>query len=272
MAEPTLNRFAVIGNPVAHSLSPDIHQAFARQFGIRLSYEKILAEPDTFQQVVERFFADGGKGLNITTPFKSLAVECIDKCSLMAKASNSVNTIYKNDDGELVGETTDGRGWLTDIRRLKIQLQDKNILVIGAGGAARILINTLLEESIQSLHVCNRTVERAQQLVNSQKLSASGLDGIPETCWDLIVNTLSGGWHGQYPKIMATVTDTTYAYDLNYGEGAQSFRQWFLDNGGVQDKFNGGWGMLVEQAAESFNYWWNLRPVTDELIENGKSG
>ncbi len=269
MTERKLNKFAVIGNPVAHSQSPYIHQAFAKQFGVSLSYEKILTDEDKFKQVVEQFFVSGGRGLNITTPFKSLAAACAKRCTAEAAASDSVNTLYMNDSGELVGESTDGRGWLADIKRLKISLDNKNILMIGAGGAARILVNTIVKESISSLHICNRTVEKAQQLLNDPKLSASALNDIPDIKWDLVINTLSVGWHGAYPKIKASLAETSYAYDLNYGDGAQPFRKWFLVCGGDQEKFSDGWGMLVEQAAESFNYWWKRRPITDDLINNG---
>ena len=269
MTERKLNKYAVIGNPVAHSQSPYIHQAFAKQFGVNLSYEKILTDKDKFQQVVEQFFADGGKGLNITTPFKSLAANCAKSCSDEAIVSDSVNTLYINDSGELVGESTDGRGWLIDISRLNISLSDKNVLIIGAGGAARVLINTIVKEPISSLHICNRTVEKALQLLNDPKLSASGLNDIPDIKWDIVINTLSVGWHGAYPEIKVNLAENSYAYDLNYGEGAQPFQKWFLTCGGDQDKFNDGWGMLVEQAAESFNHWWKRRPITDELINNG---
>ncbi|MCP3674246.1 MAG: shikimate dehydrogenase [Gammaproteobacteria bacterium] len=269
MTERKLNKFAVIGNPVAHSQSPYIHQAFARQFDVNLCYEKILTNEDNFKQVVEQFFADGGKGLNITTPFKSLAAVCAKRCTSEASASESVNTLYMNNSGELIGESTDGRGWLADIKRLKISLDNKNILMIGAGGAARVLINTIVKKPISSLHICNRTVEKAQQLLNDPKLSASGLNNIPDIKWDLVINTLSVGWHGAYPEIKVNIAELSYAYDLNYGDGAQPFRDWFLFYGGNQANFNDGWGMLVEQAAESFNQWWKLRPITDKLISSG---
>jgi len=271
MSELSRSRFAVIGNPVAHSMSPLIHQAFADQFGINLCYEKILAEEETFQQVVDQFFAEGGKGLNITTPFKSLAAAYASDCSAIAKASNSVNTLFYDDAGNLRGDSTDGRGWLADIRRLGINLIDKNVLVIGAGGAARIIINTLLSEPIRGLHICNRTEQRATALLEptQEKLTASGLDSIPEKKWDLVVNSLSAGWQGEYPDIRARVNKATVAYDLNYGRGADSFRQWFFNHGGKESFFHDGWGMLVEQAAESFNLWWKCRPSTDIIINAG---
>ena len=273
MDEPKLNRYAVIGNPVSHSMSPYIHQVFAEQFGIDLSYTKILSEIENFQQVVDDFFAMGGCGLNVTTPFKSLAAKYVTHRSSIAEACCSVNTIFINDVGEPCGESTDGQGWLSDIRRLQIMLPEKNILIIGAGGAARILVARLLTENIQALHVCNRTADRAQVMQkesHQNNMTASGLDDIPRIKWDLVINTLPVGWQGNYPVISALITETTIAYDLNYGQGAQSFKHWFISAGGQQKLFYDGWGMLVEQAAASFNLWWKLKPATAELIKSNK--
>ena len=269
MDEPKLNSFAVIGNPVAHSMSPYIHQCFAKQLGVELSYEKIVTDQENFQQCIEQFFAVGGRGLNITTPFKSLAAIGVNSCSPIAQACSSVNTIYKNELGKLQGESTDGIGWLADIKRLDIVLANKKILVVGAGGAARIIINRLLEEQIQRLHICNRTAQKALALITNDIITASGLNDIPEVQWDLVINTLPVGWQDNYPKITALVADETVAYDLNYGVGAESFKAWFVAAGGDEKCFSDGWGMLVEQAAESFNLWWKFKPTTAELINHG---
>lgn len=269
MDEPKLNRFAVIGNPIDHSLSPYIHQSFASQFNLRLSYEKILATEDSFSSKVKQFFAEGGRGLNITTPFKSMAADLVNSCSIAATAGHSVNTIYIDQQtGLLVGESTDGCGWLAAARRCNITLENSRILVIGAGGAARIIINQLLSEAVQAIHVCNRTESRAKQLIN-EKITASGLNDIPATTWDLIINTLSVGWQGNFPLLNITVSTKTKAYDLNYGKGAQSFNNWFLGAGGQAAYFYDGWGMLVEQAAESFYLWWKKKPLTVEIINKG---
>ncbi len=265
-------KFAVVGNPVAHSMSPSIQQRFARQFGLQLSYEKIQADKNNFRQTVADFFQQGGHGLNITTPFKSLAAEFVDDCSPVARASNSVNTLFMDDSGVIKGESTDGRGWLSDIRRLNIDLKDKNVLLIGAGGAARIILNALLDEPIKSLHICNRTEHRATDLLIAyeKQVTASNLTEIPDTKWDLIINSLSVGWQGKYPEIQLQIHEHCTAYDLNYAQGAEPFKAWFLDLGGKKSAFHDGWGMLVEQAAESFNIWWQLRPETDEIIKSGK--
>jgi shikimate dehydrogenase len=269
MDEHKLNRFAVIGNPVAHSQSPSIHQAFAKQFGIKLSYEKILSEPEEFQGRVLQFFAEGGRGLNITTPFKADAAALADRCTKMADISQSVNTLYLDkDSGELVGESTDGAGWVKDIKRLSINLRGAKVLVIGAGGAARVLINQLLLESVQLIHVCNRTLSKAEKLIDSA-VTASNLEEIPKNSWDLIINTLSVGWQGNYPMLNVEVNSATKAYDLNYGQGAEAFQQWFIEVGGLSKNSYEGWGMLVEQAALSFSIWLNKKPDTTALIEKG---
>ena len=266
MDEQKLNRFAVIGNPIEHSQSPKIHQNFASQFDLQLSYEKIKAEADTFNETVDAFFAEGGKGLNITTPFKGAAADMADICSDIATISHSVNTLYiDKTTGRLVGDSTDGRGWLKDIQRLGITLKNSRILMIGAGGAAGVIANQLLKEQLEQLHVCNRTLEKAENLVN-ESIGTSTLVDIPDENWDLVINTLSVGWHSDYPKIKINVDNKTKAYDLNYGTGANAFRKCFVEAGGDSSLFFEGWGMLVEQAAESFNIWWGKKPETTELI------
>jgi shikimate dehydrogenase len=271
MDEPELNRFAVIGNPVAHSLSPYIHQSFAGQFDLSLCYNKILVDKGGFQSTLQQFFAEGGRGLNITTPFKSIAADTLKNCSATAQKCHSVNTILIDDSGDLRGESTDGEGWLADVRRLKIMLQGKNVLVIGAGGAASIIVDVLQDDELQALHICNRTEQSTDQFLqlNNDKVTASGLNNIPSLEWDLVINTLPVGWGGDYPSLNVSVTDTTYAYDLNYGRGAQAFLRWFFNQGGKQNQFSDGWGMLVEQAAGSFYHWWNRKPSTAQLIAAG---
>ena len=265
-------RFAVVGNPIAHSMSPSIHQSFARQFGLQLSYEKILAEKNNFNEIVTTFFQQGGHGLNITTPFKSMAAEYAKKCSVFARSCNSVNTLYRDKSGAIRGDSTDGRGWLSDISRLNIDLRNKNVLIMGAGGAARIILNALLDKPVKSIHICNRTEHRASDLLvaTENRLTASNLAEIPDTKWDLIINSLSVGWHGKFPDIQIQLNEHCTAYDLNYGQGAKPFKEWFLDLGGKRSAFYDGWGMLVEQAAESFYIWWQMRPETAEMIKSGK--
>jgi len=269
MDEPKLNRFAVIGNPINHSMSPYIHQSFANQQGVELSYEKILCEKTDFEETVRQFFAEGGCGLNITTPFKSDAAQLVDSCSEIASASQSVNTIYADQQtGKLIGTSTDGKGWLSDIQRLQIDLKNSRVLVIGAGGAARILVNQLLLEATDCIHVANRTLANAQHLAN-EKVTASDLNEVPDKPWDLIINTLSVGWQGSFPEINVKPHSRSKAYDLNYGKGALPFHKWFVDAGGEDSFFYGGWGMLVEQAAASFHLWWHKKPDTTELIKAG---
>lgn len=269
MVDNQPNRYAVIGNPVTHSMSPYLHKKFAEQFGVELHYEKIQAEKTTFKNRVEAFFAAGGLGMNVTTPFKADAAELVQHCSDSAKAAQSVNTlIFDRDSNSLSGTSTDGIGWLRHIRWLKIDLKARNILIIGAGGAARILHQQLLSEAVGSIHICNRTEQRARHLATSLT-TVSGLNNIPDRPWDLIINTLSVGWQGDFPELNVTINPATRAYDLNYGEGATAFRNYFIGKGGMATAFYDGWGMLVEQAAESFYLWWGLRPATEAIIRQG---
>jgi shikimate dehydrogenase len=269
MDEHKLNRFAVIGNPVSHSQSPSIHQSFAEQCGIKLSYEKLLSEREQFNHRVLQFFAEGGQGMNVTTPFKADAAALADRCSKAAEICQSVNTLYiDKDSGELVGESTDGAGWIIDAKRLSINLSQAKVLVIGAGGAARVLVKQLLLESVLLIHVANRTQSKAESLIESG-VTASNLEEIPSLSWDIIINTLSVGWQGKYPRLNVEVSTETKAYDLNYGQGADAFKQWFINSGGLGSRIYDGWGMLVEQAALSFSIWLNKKPETTALIEKG---
>jgi len=266
--------FAVIGNPVEHSQSPLIHQSFAKQFGFTLEYDRILANDDDFDETVNQFFAAGGSGLNITTPFKALAANLAsNNCSKTVKFCNSANTLYLDpENNSLRAESTDGLGWARDVRRLKIQIEHRSVLVIGAGGVAQILVEQLVDLNAKLIHVCNRTESRAKKFEKDRSLvciTSSSLEDIPDKHWDLIINTLSVGWSGEYPTINARVAKTSFAYDLNYGHGADSFRKWFIATKGIEQQFYTGWGMLVEQAALSFNYWWGKTPNTQQLIEKG---
>ncbi len=265
----TCQHFAVIGNPIEHSQSPMIHQSFAQQMGVELNYKKILATKENIDDVIGDFFNGGGRGLNITTPFKEDAARIATKCSEVVKRCNSANTLFiDSESNQLRAESTDGLGWRSDLAHCGINLENKNVLVIGAGGAARVLVDQLLSESVETIHVCNRTESKAEELQNN-RVTISGLENIPSRQWHLIINTLSVGWHGDYPAINATVADGTAVYDLNYGKGADVFKSWFLRSGGERSLFHDGWGMLVEQAALSFNHWWGLKVDTSELIASG---
>ena len=268
------NYCAVIGNPISHSLSPQIHQAFASQFSMPLRYERLQATDSTFVNTVNQFFASGGKGLNVTSPFKELAFDLCDQTCAMSRAAHSCNTLYQQD-GKLVGTTTDGYGWLSDISRLEFDISGKSILLLGAGGANRILYHTLLE-NVDSLNPAsivwaNRSLDKLLTQPDHRLVIKTPLDQIPAMAFDLVINGISVGLQNQFPDLALSISPSALVYDLNYGEGARPFHRWAIRSGANEQHCVDGWGMLVGQAAKSFEIWWNLEPDTHELMAQGLS-
>ena len=271
--DPSSNKCAVIGNPIAHSLSPVIHQHFASQFDMSLEYERIEATEENFNDIVTNFFANGGHGMNVTSPFKEMAFQLADERSEMSEKAISCNTLYMVD-GKLTGTTTDGDGWLADIRRLEIPVAGKRLLFLGAGGATRILIHQLLalpeEEAPAAIIIANRTVEKLEPLKISPLISTTGLNDIPAGGFDLIVNGLSVGLKSSFPDLPIEIPEGCHVYDLNYGKGARPFLDWAEQVKKVPSNLcHDGWGMLVNQAAYSFSIWWQNKPSVTRLIEAG---
>ena len=266
------NYCAVIGNPISHSLSPQIHQAFAAQFSMPLRYERLQATKETFAATVQQFFATGGMGLNVTTPFKEMAFVLCDETCSMSQAAHSCNTLYQQD-GKLVGTTTDGYGWLNDIRRLDINLSGKSILLLGAGGANRILYHTLLENTDAlnpaSIVWANRSLDKLLTQPDHRLVIKVPLDQIPAMAYDLVINGISVGWQHEFPELALSISPSALVYDLNYGDGAKPFHHWATKAGANEQLCVDGWGMLVGQAAKSFEIWWDKQPETIELIEQG---
>lgn len=269
MSDPLDNsrdRYAVIGNPVEHSKSPDIHRLFADQTGENISYEKILADDYNFFEVVTDFFNSGGKGLNVTVPFKNLAFEFVDEHSEFAKHASAVNTIYQLPGGRYFGANTDGIGLLRDLKKtLRLQLQNKKILIIGAGGATQGIVEPLLVESPAELIIANRTVNKAEsiakQLEEFGAITSSGLQEIPIKIYDLILHTTSAGLHGHTLNLPENIiSNNTCCYDLLYSDTDTPFMLWAKQQGATQ--VVDGFGMLLEQAAESFYLWRGQRPDT----------
>lgn len=269
----SLLRFAVIGNPISHSKSPAIHQAFARQTGIELSYERIEAPLDQFAQIVSDFFSAGGKGLNVTVPFKLQAWKLSAHLSKRASQAEAVNTLWIKD-GALHGCNTDGVGLVSDLNRLHIKLDGARVLLVGAGGAARGVIGPLLDSGCASLRVVNRTKEKALELVSSwqsegrSQLSAGGLsDAAQNKGWDLVINASASSLGDAPPDLpQGLYAPGAWAYDMMYGSKPTPFMQQAQRDGasGIAD----GLGMLVGQAAESFLIWHGVRPdVTPVLSE-----
>jgi shikimate dehydrogenase len=273
--QPPARDYAVMGNPVSHSLSPLIHDQFARQFDIHLNYTRIQVDPGGFHQAVSHFSAHGGAGLNITVPFKQEAWEfCrqgVNRLTERAEIARAVNTLaFTRDEGTL-GDNTDGAGLLRDIENnLGLTLKGKRILVIGAGGAARGVLRPLLSAGPTRVHVINRTESRARQLVEQfahgadGRLSAGPLGSV-DGAFELVINATAASLDHAVPDISpACIADDTTAYDMMYGKEPTAFMSWAVAHhaGAASD----GLGMLVEQAAESFLLWHGVRPETGAVI------
>ena len=266
MNEPLKDRYAVIGNPIEHSKSPDIHLLFADQTGEILSYEKILAEESEFSQVVKEFFNNGGKGLNVTVPFKNLACEFVDELSEYAEHARAVNTIYRNNAGRFVGVNTDGIGLLRDLKKtLRLQLLNKKILIVGAGGATQGIVEPLLNEKPVELLIANRTPSKAEIIAKQFKsygnINCCALNEIPKQHFDLVLHATSAGLQGNSVALPTEIIGpNSCCYDLLYSDQDTSFMEWAkkLHAKTVID----GFGMLLEQAAEAFYLWRGKRPDT----------
>jgi shikimate dehydrogenase len=262
-------RFAVIGHPVKHSRSPSIHQQFAAQTHIALTYERLEAPLDAFKPTVNQFFSAGGRGLNVTVPFKLEAWELArEHLSTRARQAQAVNTLWIRD-GALHGCNTDGVGLVSDLKRLGVRCEGARILMVGAGGAARGVLGPLLETGCKQLHVVNRTVARAQALVSEWLASAPSMQkvlsagsladtAVPER-WDIVVNASASSLGGEAPALPSGLyAPGAWAYDMMYAAKPTAFMLQAKADGAAH--LSDGLGMLVGQAAESFYLWHGLRP------------
>jgi len=265
--------YAVVGNPISHSKSPRIHSLFARQTGQPVEYTAIQAPLDDFAGTVRSFFTRGGKGLNVTVPFKEQAWTLADQRTPEAEKAGAANTLLLDSDGLLTADNTDGRGLVTDlVHNHSVDLRDKSILVLGAGGAVRGVLGPLLAERPAALTIANRTVSRAEALVElfrldagATTLSACGFEDAADR-FDIIINGTSASLQGDLPPISPNVIGTdTVVYDMMYSLMTTTFNQWALDQGAT--RVLDGLGMLVEQAAESFRIWRGVRPDTAAVME-----
>ena len=264
------DRYGLVGHPVDHSRSPLIHTVFARQTNQHLTYELIDAEPPDFETAVRGFGAAGGKGLNVTVPHKEAAFALCKDSSAAARAAGAVNTISIVD-GRLRGDNTDGAGFIRDITVNQQQaLAGRRIIVLGAGGAARGIIGPLLAEQPAELTIANRTKQRAEQLVAQLQgavlVGARAFSELGELApFDVLINATSAGLKGETPPFPSTlVAPHSVCYDLVYAAGDTPFVAWAKSNGA--GRAIQGWGMLVEQAAESFLIWRGIRPDTTALL------
>jgi shikimate dehydrogenase len=271
VAPDTPDQYGVVGHPVAHSWSPFIHGMFAKATAQNLVYRLFDIAPDTFRREALRLFASGVRGLNVTLPHKQAAAELVNELTPRAERAQAVNTIAFFKDTSLLGDNTDGLGLTADLERnLGINLANKRVLILGAGGAVRGVLGPLLERDLRELVIANRTPDRARKLAaefaDLGLISACGFADIEGPPYDLIVNATSASLHGEMPAVPAgLVSEETVCYDMAYGRGPTPFTTWgkSLHAGRITK----GWGMLVEQAAESFLLWRGIRPDTQPVLQ-----
>lgn len=265
-----VDRYGVIGYPISHSRSPVIHRLFALQTRQAMQYEPLKVAPGELDTAVRRFEHSGGKGLNVTLPHKHDVLRLADHISDRAAVAGAINTLIFRD--ELVfGDNTDGVGLLRDLQlNLELELADKNILILGAGGATRGIIAPLLDASPKSLTIANRTLSRARDLVTHFAVRGA-VDAVRfkdvgrKPKYDLVINATSAGLKGETPPYPEkAISDGSFCYDLSYGLTPTPFSLWAARHGAGHSIM--GWGMLVEQAAESFHLWRGIRPDTDAVL------
>ncbi len=266
-----VDRYGVMGYPVSHSRSPVIHRLFALQTGQSMQYELLQVSPDHLEDAIRQFERTGGKGLNITVPHKQAVIPLCSSLSDRAKTASAANTLTF-DSGEIRGDNTDGIGLLRDLAvNLGLELQQRSILILGAGGATRGIVGPLLEMQPKHLLIANRSIERAEEIVerfaeDGPVFACSFGDGQLDEPFDLVINATSAGFKGERPPYpVKAVSRKTVCYDLSYGLKPTPFSVWAREQGAANSIM--GWGMLVEQAAESFNIWRGVRPDTAPVLK-----
>ncbi len=267
----TADKYAVFGNPIKHSKSPQIHTAFVEQTGQQLSYRAHLVDEGKFADAARSFFDNGGKGLNVTVPFKIDAYHFADELSGRARRAGAVNTLALQEDGTIYGDNTDGTGLVRDIcENMAWEVTNKRLLLLGAGGAVRGVLEPLIRLKPSHLLIANRTVEKAQRLAadfsDLGDVRGCSFEALNGNQFDLIINGTSASLSGELPPLPGhALTDEGCCYDMVYGSGPTPFMRWGAEHAAwaVAD----GLGMLVEQAAESFYIWRGVRPQTRPVIE-----
>lgn len=268
--------YAVMGNPIAHSRSPEIHQLFAEQVSIKIVYQRIQVDVGGFTQAVSNFQASGGQGLNVTVPFKVEAWELCDVCSERAQLAHAANTLWF--DGPIIhGDNTDGVGIVNDIDiNLQCPISNKHLLVLGAGGAVRGVLGQLLARQPLSIVIANRTVDKAVELsrlfqaLSHGELTGCGFEDVKGWDFDIVINGTSASLSNQIPALPTfNINEGALAYDMVYASRPTVFMDWAKELG--FSKISDGLGMLVEQAAESFYIWHNHRPLTAPVIQTLRS-
>lgn len=270
--------YAVIGHPISHSKSPKIHSLFASQTSEPVEYKAIEAPLNGFADTLKQFFERGGKGANVTVPFKEQAWQLADHRAARAEKAGAANTLYHDENGLLIADNTDGQGLVRDLTENHgVTLRGTRILVLGAGGAVRGVLAPILAQQPASLIIANRTVQKAEVLADlfasdagDTELKACGFDH-PSQPFDIIINGTSASLQGDLPPLSANVINAgTLVYDMMYSLQTTRFNQWALEQGA--EKAVDGLGMLVEQAAESFRIWRGVIPETAPIIEELRKG
>ena len=266
------DRYAVFGNPIAHSLSPTIHSSFAEQTGQDINYLGRQVALDQFDSEARGFFESGGLGLNITVPFKLEAYNFADQLSQAARRAGAVNTLLRRQDGAVQGDNTDGIGLLRDITgNLDYSIGGQRVLVLGAGGAVRGVLAPLLQQQPAQLLIANRTAEKARQLAQAfgslGPVSGLGYEALQDGSFDLVINGTSASLAGKIPALPAGIlAPHALVYDMVYGAEPTPFMNWASAQGVA--RVADGLGMLVEQAAESFLLWRGVMPQTAPVIRS----
>ncbi|MET0378850.1 MAG: shikimate dehydrogenase [Spongiibacteraceae bacterium] len=266
------DRYAVLGNPIKHSRSPQIHAAFAAQTGQVMTYRAQLVELGHFAEVAQAFFSGGGRGLNITVPFKLDAFRFAHELSGRARRAGAVNTLALQGDGSIYGDNTDGVGMVRDIHdNLGWEIGGRRVLVLGAGGGVRGILEPLLRRHPNLLVIANRSVDKAQQLAREfgdlGEVRASSFEALTGSQYDLVINGTSASLAGELPPLPEQLlADNCCCYDMMYGAEPSPFMRWAA--GQMAWAVADGLGMLVEQAAESFCIWRGVRPETRSVIES----
>ncbi len=269
MGKETVDRYGVMGYPVAHSRSPVIHRLFAEQTGQTLEYDLLEVRPEDLESAVRRFGDSGGRGLNITVPHKRAVTRLVDQLSERATSAGAVNTLAF-EDGDVFGDNTDGAGLIRDLTSNHgLDLAGMRILILGAGGATRGILGPLLTAAPEAVTIANRTLKRAQELAEDfaslGSVAASRFEEVPAGDYALVINATSAGLKGEAPPWPEeAVTPGSFCYDLSYGLAPTPFCRWASDHGARRAVM--GWGMLVEQAAESFHLWRGVRPDTAPVL------
>lgn len=260
------DRYGVIGHPISHSKSPVIHAVFAKQTGEDISYEAIDIAPADLRSRVRKLIKKGYRGFNVTVPHKEAMAKLADAVVGQATRAGAVNTVTILEDGSMAGDNTDGIGLVRDLtENLSVPIEGRLALILGAGGATRGIVPALLDAGLAQLTIANRGVERAEALAerfaDDGEVTASAFDELPSQPYDLVINATSAGLNGEVPPFPASIIGPdTVCYDLSYAMTDTPFIAWAREQG--CRKPHQGWGMLVEQAAESFRIWRGVRPDT----------